>query len=115
MHCLVRVMLTLAFVAGSLAVAIPSALGRGENAPPPGATNALFVDATRGSDGNSCQSSTTACRTIGAAIAKSGGQGTINVAPGTYAENLVLGNVNLAIVGAGSGTRFQASSAASFL
>ena len=103
MNYLVRATLALSFVAGSLAVPVPAALGRGENAEP-GATNTLFVNGTTGSDGNSCQTSTAACRTIGAAVSKSRGQGTISIASGTYAENLVLDNVNLAIVGAGSGT-----------
>ncbi len=103
MNYLVRATLALSLVAGSFAVPVPAALGRGENGEP-GATNTLFVNGTTGSDGNSCQASTAACRTIGAAVAKSRGQGTISVASGTYAENLVLDNVNLAIVGAGSGT-----------
>ena len=103
MYRLVRATLALSFVAGSLAIPAPAALARGANAEP-GATSTLFVNGTTGSDGNSCQSSTAACRTIGAAVAKSRGQGTISVASGTYAENLVLDNVNLAIVGAASGT-----------
>src|SRR5438093_1509228 len=86
MNHLVRATLALSFVAGSLAVPVPAALGRGENAEP-GATNTLFVNGTTGSDGNACQTSTAACRTIGAAVAKSRGQGTISVASGTYAEN----------------------------
>src|SRR5437870_4458922 len=86
----------------SMLVLAPSAWGRGKNAT--GAADVFFVNAATGNDTNSCLSTTFACRTIGAAISKSGGQGTINVAAGTYVEHLTLGAVNLAIVGAGSGT-----------
>lgn len=86
----------------SICMPAPAVWGRRPTGP--GGTNTFFVNAATGSDSSSCQSSATACRTIGAAIAKSGGRGTINVAAGTYAENLTLGSVQLTIVGAGSGT-----------
>src|SRR5215813_649383 len=49
---------------------------------------------TQGNDaGNSCTSTTPACRTIGAAIAAAFSGEVINIAAGTYKENLVISNV----------------------
>jgi hypothetical protein len=62
-----------------------------------------FVNGIRGSDSNNCQSSRTACRTIGHAISLAGSGDSIKVAAATYTENLTVG-VNLKITGATAST-----------
>src|SRR6516165_7889103 len=58
-----------------------------------------YVNGIHGSDSNNCQSTRTACRTIGHAISLAGSGDSIQVAAGTYTENLTVG-VNLKITGA---------------
>src|SRR5690242_12408337 len=60
-----------------------------------------YVNAATGSDQKSCRAPGAACATIGGAIAKAAAGDTINVAVGTYAEFVTIGQ-SLAIVGAGS-------------
>ncbi|MEY4747156.1 MAG: hypothetical protein RLZZ416_205 [Candidatus Parcubacteria bacterium] len=60
-----------------------------------------FVDPA-GSNANDCLSAATACLTIGGAIGKASPGDTINVAAGTYAENVVL-NKSLNLKGVQSG------------
>lgn len=57
---------------------------------------------TAGNDANDCLSVATACLTINAAIVKASAGDTINVAAGTYAENVVL-NKDLTLSGAQAG------------
>jgi len=102
MRPLARIALVASLLA-SISVLAPSAWARRFNAAP-GPDGGFFVDPANGNDGNSCRSATAACRTIAAAVTKSGGAGTITIASGTYAENLSLGNVQLALVGAGAST-----------
>ena len=59
-----------------------------------------YVNATSGNDSNDCLSSTSACQTIGGAIGKAGNGDTINIAAGTYAENLSVSK-SLSFIGAG--------------
>jgi hypothetical protein len=63
------------------------------------ASGVWYVDGTNGSDANGCLSSTTACKTIGHAIALASSGDTIKVAAGTYSENLTIA-INLIIKGA---------------
>ncbi len=51
--------------------------------------NSTWYVATTGADGNTCLSSTSPCKTIMAAIGKAVSGDTVNVAGGTYQENLV--------------------------
>jgi len=61
-----------------------------------------YVDANTGNDGNDCLSTTSACKTIGAAIGNASNGDTINVAAGTYAEGVTLTpGTDLTITGAG--------------
>ena len=68
----------------------------------------FFVNGATGSDTNPCTSAAAACKTIGAAVTKSRlviGNATIEVAAGTYKENLDLNNPadnGIAINGVGS-------------
>jgi hypothetical protein len=104
MERVAQIALSISIAAAVASMLAPPASARGRSHLP-GSTTAWFVNAATGNDGNSCQSAAAACRTIGAAIAKSGGDDTITVAAGTYQENLGFGNINtLAIVGSGSGT-----------
>ncbi len=57
-----------------------------------------YVDGTTGSDGNSCLATGSACLTIQAAINKASLGDTINVAAGTYTEQLII-TKGLTIVG----------------
>jgi len=67
------------------------------------AANTLYVDGSSGSDSNHCQSSQSACKTIGHAISLAISGDSIIVAAATYKENLTI-NVSLNISGAGAMT-----------
>src|SRR5437867_5353990 len=49
-----------------------------------------FVNSTTGNDSNDCLSPATACQTIQAAVNKASAGDTINVAAGTYTENVSI-------------------------
>jgi hypothetical protein len=68
------------------------------------AAGSWYVDATNGNDGNSCSAPGTgnACQTIGAAVSKSTSGDTINVAAGTYNEQVTIG-ISLTFKGAQAG------------
>jgi subtilisin-like proprotein convertase family protein len=57
-----------------------------------------------GFDGNNCLSLVTACEHIQAAINKSASGDIIQIAAGTYLENLTISDKSLALLGAGSAT-----------
>ena len=57
-----------------------------------------------GNDGSSCLAPGTACLTIGGAIGKASSGDTINVAAGTYAEQVVIDSKSLTLIGSGAGT-----------
>ncbi|MAT98824.1 MAG: hypothetical protein CL608_16900 [Anaerolineaceae bacterium] len=65
-----------------------------------------YVNAATGSDGNSCLSAGSACATIGGAIGKAAVDDIIEIAAGTYSENLVetLAVQDLTLNGAGVGS-----------
>lgn len=62
-----------------------------------------YVNGVNGSDSNNCQTSATACRTIGHAISLASSGDAISVAPATYTENLNI-NISLSIIGSGAAT-----------
>lgn len=64
------------------------------------AAGAWYANATTGNDGNSCLSTSSACKTITGAVNKALSGDTINVSAGTYIENVVVSK-SLAINGAG--------------
>jgi nitrous oxidase accessory protein NosD len=72
-------------------------------APAARASNTWYVDGVNGSDGNDCKSAQTACKTIGHAIELASSGDTINVAPATYTENLLISK-NLKITGSDAAT-----------
>lgn len=61
-----------------------------------------YVNAATGSDGNSCLAPGSACATIGGAIGKAALEDVIEIAAGTYNENLVVQDLTLNGAGAGS-------------
>ncbi len=67
------------------------------------AANTWYVNGVNGKDTNTCTSSTTACKTIGHAIALAASGDAINVAAATYTENLTI-PISLTIDGAGATT-----------
>ena len=67
------------------------------------ASTKWYVDGVSGSDGDSCTSATTACKTIGHSISLAASGDTIKVAAATYRENLTIG-INLKILGSGAKT-----------
>jgi hypothetical protein len=77
----------------ALFAAVPTAL----------ASNTWYVDGVDGSDNNDCESSQTACKTIGRAMSHSGRGDFIMVSAATYHENLTIPH-RLNIVGAGATT-----------
>jgi hypothetical protein len=78
-------------VALTLFAALPAAL----------ASTTWYVNGVSGSDSNNCQTPTTACKTIGHAIALASSGDSIMVGAATYTENLTLG-ISLTIVGSGA-------------
>jgi hypothetical protein len=67
------------------------------------ANTTRYANGTSGSDSNNCASPTTACKTIGHAILLSVSGDSINVAVGTYKENLTI-SINLTVTGSGART-----------
>jgi len=65
------------------------------------ASTTWYVDGVNGNDGNDCKAPTTACKTIGHAIALASPRDSIRVAAATYTENLKVG-FSLKIFGAGA-------------
>lgn len=66
---------------------------------------AWYVDAATGDDGNDCLTPASACLTVGGAVGKASAGDTIQIAPGTYVENLDI-NFDLAFVGSGMDATF---------
>ena len=66
------------------------------------AAGSWYVSKT-GNNANDCRSMATACRTIGAAIARAESGDVIYIAAGVYTENISFGK-NLSLYGAASGT-----------
>ncbi len=62
-----------------------------------------YVNAATGDDANDCLSAGTACKTVGTAVTKASSGDTINIAAGTYTDNIVL-NKSLTFIGAGAST-----------
>ncbi|MCB8948413.1 MAG: hypothetical protein H6653_10405 [Ardenticatenaceae bacterium] len=78
--------------------------GRSTQAAPLATT--WYVNGATGSDGNSCQSAGSACETIAGAMGKAGIDDIIEIAAGTYHENLTDGLIvqDLTLNGAGVGS-----------
>ena len=72
-------------------------------APTAFASTTWYVNGVNGSDSSNCMSPTTACKTIGHAIALAHSGDTIMVASATYYENLTIG-INLNVIGSGAST-----------
>ncbi|GAB4581705.1 MAG: hypothetical protein Fur0022_44550 [Anaerolineales bacterium] len=64
-----------------------------------------YVDAATGNDADDCLTPATACLTVGGAVGKAASGDTIQIAPGTYTENLDI-NFDLTFVGAGMDATF---------
>jgi hypothetical protein len=62
------------------------------------APGTLYVDGASGVDSGTCQSSVTPCKTIGYAITQAVATDMINIAQGTYTENLAI-NSQLSLMG----------------
>jgi hypothetical protein len=67
------------------------------------ASTIWYVNGVHGNNSNNCKSPTTACKTIGHAIALASSGDSIMVAAATYGENLTIG-VSLNVLGAGAST-----------
>jgi hypothetical protein len=64
--------------------------------------SAWYADANEGDDSNDCQSAATACKTIQAAVDRAPAGAVVNIAAGTYQENVVVDHA-LQLRGAGAG------------
>ena len=71
--------------------------------------NKLYVDATNGNDGNTCTTPTSACKTIGGALSLAVNGSKIEVAAGSYPEQLVI-NKSVSIIGTANQTTIDPSS-----
>jgi hypothetical protein len=60
-----------------------------------------YVNGVNGSDSNNCKTATTACKTIGHAIALAASGDSIKIAAATYTENLKI-RISLKLVGSGA-------------
>ena len=67
------------------------------------ASTTLYVNGVTGSDSDNCESPTTACKTIGHAIAVASSGDSIIVASATYYENLSI-SISLSVIGSGART-----------
>ena len=90
--------------AAALVLALAASLA-GCNLGGSGGTPNQWYVAPTGDDSNDCQSATTPCRTIGAAVQKALLGDAIHLAPGTYVENLSV-NKSLTFIGAGQDQTF---------
>ena len=88
---------------GLLRLAFFSGLGASSTGQP-----TWYVDGVNGNDNNDCESSQTACKTIGRAISHSASGDFIMVAAATYHENLTMPR-SLNIVGAAAATMHTAT------
>src|SRR5215813_6990877 len=62
-----------------------------------------YVNGVTGNNSNSCESPTTACKTIGHAISLASSGDSIMVAPAIYTENLTL-SISLTVIGSSAAT-----------
>jgi hypothetical protein len=62
-----------------------------------------YVDVSNGSDSNNGSSQANAFKTIQAAVNAASGTSIINIAAGTYPENVIINKSNITLIGAGSG------------
>jgi hypothetical protein len=67
------------------------------------AAGTWYVNSTTGNDSFNCMTPTTACKTINAAIGKASSGDSINVAAGTYNEQVSVSKDNLTLLGAQHG------------
>jgi hypothetical protein len=68
------------------------------------ASTTWYVDGVNGSDGSSCTSPNSACKTIGQAISRASSGDAIIVAPATYPESHLTIGISLQIIGSGANT-----------
>lgn len=71
-----------------------------------------YVDVSSGNDSNTGSSQANAFKTIQAAVNAAVGTSVINIAAGTYPENVVISKSNITLMGAGSGANGNAAPAA---
>lgn len=81
-------------------LATAAILASGTVAAAPAMAKSLYVNGSTGSDANSCTSKKKPCATISGAVAKARKRDRINVAPGTYNEQVTI-TKDLSLVGAG--------------
>jgi hypothetical protein len=73
-------------------------------APTAKASTTLYVNGVTGSDSDSCESPTTACKTIGHAISLAASGDTVMVSAATYYTEALTVSLNLNLIGAGANT-----------